>query len=466
MQDISLILKANNVPLFAQIFDYFKGLIQDGVLLPGMPLPSIRKCADALGVSKNTVESAYQLLRSEGYVVSHAQKGYTVIPSTLKSDTNAGTDKTKETAIAEPLIHIDFKYGNLEFSSFPLYIWNKLRNEWIDQYGAAFEVQGDPHGELALREEIIRLLHQARGVQASPEQVIIGATPQQLVMLLCQILNRDETVIAVENPGYDGSRHSFENYGFHVKGIPLQEDGIDIQQLQQSVANIVYVSTSQQFQNKLVMPLSKRMELAAWVEADRTRYLIEDDYEWEFKYMDTFIPSIQSRNDTGQVVYVGSISKSILPLFSLSYMILPSSLLKLFKLRIPEYDQPVSRLDQLTYASFLEKGYWYKHLQKLRDYYRHKKSAFDRAMEAYMGNRVIIHGKDTGLHLFVTVLTDLTEQQLIQRALENGVKVYGTTRYWINPPHDKPTILLGFGSLEDRQIEEGIRILAESWFPI
>ncbi|WP_443147051.1 MocR-like pyridoxine biosynthesis transcription factor PdxR [Paenibacillus sp. HWE-109] len=445
-------------PLFYQIYDYFKQGILKEQLPYGTFLPSIRSCAQSLNVSKNTVESAYQLLVSEGYISNIPKKGYQIVHLVKKSGSSSfpiwSGDYTDE-------VRIDFRYGNIELSSFPLNQWNKARNQIIGHYQRNYEVEGDSQGENALRKELSRLLFEARGVISAPEQIIIGATPQQLVSLLCQLMDTRDYVIGVEDPGYDGARNTFINLGFRVHAIPLTTDGISIDELEKSPANVVYVSPSQQFLNKLTMPQDKRQQLVQWVYSKK--YIFEDDYEWEYKYENGFVASIQSLAPE-KVIYIGRISKTLLPVTNISYAVLPYEMLSLFHSRVTEYDQPVSRLDQLTFAQYVSNGYWYKHLQKVRKQYEEKSTAFFEAMSQNSQYFVEVEAKDTGLHAFVTVKSSKSESELIKLGKMNGVQVYGTSRYRYHMTGKYPTVLLGYGSLSCKEIHLGIKLLTEAWF--
>ncbi|MFD3448961.1 PLP-dependent aminotransferase family protein [Microbacteriaceae bacterium 4G12] len=458
MREFSLNLLSNQKPLFFQIYSYFKDEILQGQLQFNVFLPSIRSCAQSLKVSKNTIENAYQLLASEGYICSVPKKGYKVI---YQGELNSYDNLTISEDSCNKNIHIDFRYGNIELSAFPFNQWNKVRNSFIANNQSDYMVEGKSQGEYILRKELSRLLYESRGVVSNPEQIIIGSTPQQLVSLLCQLLDMEKYVIGVENPGYDGARNTFLNHGFQVHAIPLTADGVSIEELEKSHADIMYVSPSQQFMSKMAMSQDKRQQLIQWVNSNK--YVIEDDYEWEFKYEDRYLPSIQSLYPE-KVIYIGRISKALLPVSNLSYLVLPYDVLSLFYSKVPEYDQPVPRLDQLTFSQYLSDGYWYKHLQKTRKQYEEKRKIFFKAIAHYMGDLVKIEGKDIGLHTFLTVNTTKTESELIALGLKKGVKVYGTSRYWFHKTGKYPTVLLGYGALDYSEIFRSIKLLAEAWF--
>ncbi|WGV60598.1 PLP-dependent aminotransferase family protein [Brevibacillus brevis] len=460
MRELSAIRFTEGESLFIQIYHFIKDEILRNQITYEEFLPSIRSCAQSLAVSKNTVEVAYQLLVSEGYVTSIPKKGYQV---TYKAGLPSRQHGTERDDSRIPQIRYDFRYGNIELGTFPFHPWNKLRNKLISYHQRTYMVEGLAQGEYVLRKELSKLLHETRGVLAKPEQIIIGATPQQLVSIVVQILDREKHVIGVENPGYDGARNTFLNGGYRVHGISLDADGVSIEELRQSGASVMYVSPSQQFINKMTMPLEKRNQLTLWAQSLSHSYLVEDDYEWEFKYQESYIPSIQSLSPQ-KVVYIGRLSKALLPLINVSYVVLPYELLSRFHQRVPEYDQPVSRLDQLTLAAYLSDGYWHRHLQHMRKNYVEKREVFLQAVTRYMDGCVEIEGKDTGLHVFLTVKSQCTEAELMERAYQKGVKVYGTARYWLHDTREQPTVLLGYGALTPDDIQEGIRLLASAWF--
>ncbi|MED4730787.1 PLP-dependent aminotransferase family protein [Aneurinibacillus migulanus] len=458
MREFSLNLSLSKKPIFFQIYSYFKNEILNGQLQYNDFLPSIRSCAQSFKVSKNTVEVAYQLLVSEEYIHNIPKRGYKVV---YQGKTKLHHDIAISDTSLTQAIRYDFRYGNIELNTFPFHQWNKVRNACIAHNQRNYMVEGKAQGEYGLRKELSRLLYESRGVLSNPEQIVVGSTPQQLVSLLCQILEIDKHIIGVENPGYDGARNTFLNYGFQVQPIPLIKDGVSIDELENSHANVMYVSPSQQFMNKMNMSQNKRQELVTW--AHSHTYIIEDDYEWEFKYQNDYLPSIQSLYPE-KTIYIGRFSKALVPIFNLSYIVLPYDVLFLFYSKVTEYDQPVSRLDQLTFSQYLSDGYWYKQLQKMRETYEEKRKIFFEAISQYMRHVVKAEGKDMGLHTFLTVKTDKTEAELIGLGVQKGVKVYGTSRYWFHTKEKYPTVLLGYGALSPSEIHNGIKLLAEAWF--
>lgn len=459
-------------PKYIQIYQHIKQEILNGAIPPGSHLPSIRKLASYLHISRNTVELSYQQLIAEGYVENRPRVG--LFAADLKKDSLALESFPQQSTLEErePVNHskeeeeyiYDFRHGNIDRTSFPLQLWRKLSNKIFREKSTAVFQYGDMQGELGLREEISRYLYRSRGVLCSPDQIIIGAGIQQLTCLLCQLIGPGQKKMAMENPGYYAARKIFENHTFEVDPIPLEHDGIDLKQLKQSRAKVVYVTPSHQFPYGMVMSISKRMKLLQWAE-EQNGLIIEDDYDGEFRYHTLPIPALQGLDAQGSVVYLGTFSKALLPSIRVSYMVLPPSLHKTYKKDFTTYEQTASKLHQMTLELFMREGHWEKHLRKVRKVYQRKHAALLAAIRTCLGNRVNIIGDTSGLHLLVEVNRHATDHQLVEEAKKLRVKVYPTSIYWTNKNENrKPVILLGFGGLEEDQIEEAVGLLKEAWF--
>jgi GntR family transcriptional regulator/MocR family aminotransferase len=451
-------------PLYVQLYQFIKNEICTGVIVTGTRLPSIRQLSSYLKVSRNTVDSAYQQLITEGYVESRPRSGLfvmsveftipaqQVLPPIVKVN---NTDKRD--------IEIDFRYGNVDSVHFPFAIWKKLTLRCLssDQYNLF--TYGDPQGEYELRLEIAKYLRYSRGVSCSPEQVVIGSGIQQLMSLLSLLIKQDRYTVAIEDPGYDGVRSVFERHGFHVKPIPLDEQGIKVNTLYNSKASVVYVTPSHQFPCGMIMPYSRRMQLLKWAE-ERDGIIIEDDYDGEFRYVGNPIPALQGLTLNNNVVYAGSFSKSFLPSIRMGYMILPMSLLERYKQDFGLYDHPVSIIHQMTLHQFMEQGHWERHIRRMRNLYQKKQALLIREIKSCLGDIVSITGNDAGLHILLEVRNGMTEKELIEHALTFKVGVYPVSRHWMESSRmENAMVQLGFGGLTDGQIIEGIKRLKKAW---
>ncbi|WP_326942964.1 PLP-dependent aminotransferase family protein, partial [Aneurinibacillus migulanus] len=458
-----------NEAKYVQIYRYIKTEIMKGNIPSGTRLPSIRKLAAYLHVGRNTIELAYQQLLAEGYVENRSRVG--VFVTEFEKDVSMSGSplfSIRQESINVTQRHTeylyDFRHGNIDQKSFPLSLWRTLSNEIFRTKQTEVLQYGEQQGELELRREIAHYLYQSRGVSCSAEQIIIGAGIQQLLILLSQLIGIDGQAIAMENPGYDGARAIFNNHRFQVQPIPLEQDGIHLQKLKQSKARIVYVTPSHQFPCGMVMSISKRMQILQWAE-EHDGMIIEDDYDGEFKYYTKPIPALQGLDSNGRVVYLGTFSKSLLPSIRLSYMVLPPRLLERYQSDFAIYEQPVSKIHQMTLELFMRNGYWERHLRKVRKIYQKKHAILLSTIENIMGDRVRIIGKNSGLHILVEIQRSITEEQLIEAAKHIGVKVYPTSKYWIHPDKSrKSIILLGFGGLTEEEIVKGITLLNQAWF--
>ncbi|WP_432766833.1 PLP-dependent aminotransferase family protein [Priestia megaterium] len=465
MKFTPLLNRKDDIPLYHQLYEYIKKEIVSSRVEVNDKLPSIRSLAAYLNVSRNTVDMAYQQLLAEGYVESKPKSGLYVTNTRFDL---LQTDR-KPTVFLHPHSETksctyDFRYGKVDSRLFPLNEWKKRYNESLQTYREALFTYQESQGEESLREEIATYLYQSRGVVCSKHQIVIGAGTQQSLSLLAQMLKQSIRDIAFENPCYDGATFVFKQHGFSLKPVSLNSKGINIQELYDSQTRAVYVTPSHQFPYGMIMPVSRRIELLEWAN-DCNGFIIEDDYDGEFRYKGSPIPSLQSLDSNGRVIYTGTFSKSFMPSLRISYLVLPEVLLKTYhEQRFSLYEQAVPTLHQQTLGLIMKNGEWNKHLRRVRTAYQLKHSTLLAALQKEFNENITISGELAGLHILVRVHNDMNEQQLINAARKQDVSVYGTSRYWLTEvPKQKPHILLGFGSLRREEIEEGIRRLKKAW---
>lgn len=456
----------NGESLYFQLYQFIKKEIESGRISAGDKLPSKRKLANHLNISQTTVETAYEQLHAEGYIESIPRKGFYVIE--LQNDL-FGSEKaihnSEENRAIEPVESdlIDFSHGKIAFEAFPYSIWRRLSIQSLYEESACVFLNGERQGEIGLREELAHYLYQSRGVRCSPEQIIIGAGTQYLISLLTMIIGRD-SVFSMEEPGFHRTRETFKDQEVLLKSIPLDRYGINIEKLFASHAKVAYVTPSHQFPNGMVMPIKRRGELLQWA-IDRDGYIIEDDYDGEFRYKGKPIPSLQGLDTHRRVIYLGTFSKSLIPSLRISYMVLPSSLLERYNQHFTIYKQTVSRLHQHTLEQFMKNGHWERHLNRMRTVYRKKQSALIDSIGKYIGSQVKVIGADSGLHILLEVNNHMSETELIEEAEKFGVKVYPTSVYYEKKESILSTmILLGFGGVTEQEIDQGIQLLNKAWF--
>jgi len=459
----------SNEPLYFQIYKQLKDKILSGEFTENSKLPSTRILAKTLNVGRNTVEYAYLQLCSEGYVDSKVGSGFII----NKIDNVSYPELEKQNSFNYPATpnvsnvfeyKYNFQYGKLNPDDFPLKLWRKYTNYSLSSLSVRNMVAyNDRQGELELRMEIMKYLKMSRGVHCQPEQIVICAGIQPCLTLLCQLFRQYSTDIAFEDPAYDGARDVFINNGFNVIPIMMEEDGIDLVQLEKTSAKIVYLTPSHQFPTGAVLPIGKRMNLLDWAER-KDGIIIEDDYDSELRYNSRPIPSVQNLDMNNRVVYIGTFSKTLAPALRLSYMVLPEPWRDRYQKIFAKYNNPVPWLQQKTLEYFMSLGHWDRHLRKVCLIQKKKHDVMIRTIRELMGDNVIIHGENAGLHVLLEFFHG-KEQDLIDKAKNYGVIVYPVSRYWLCPEkYAGNMVLLGFSSLNEQDIVNGLQLLKQAWF--
>ena len=467
MNELTISLNANDtLPMYEQIYNYIKKDIQNGVLSCGHRLPSTRALSSHLDVSPSTTQMAYDQLVSEGYIESVPCRGYFVCQLDglyhLKSGTN------------EPLVYedqhpeqfaYDFSPNGIALESFPFNAWRKVtRNVLTDDNKELFNI-GAPQGEYEFRKTISEYLHQSRGVSCEPEQIIIGAGSDYLLMLLHQLLD-PSLVIAMENPTYHQAYQTFTSLDRKVVPVELDRNGMSIHALLKSGASIAYVMPSHQFPLGIVMPIKRRGELLLWAAESKDRYIIEDDYDSEFRYKGKPIPALQGNDTLGKVIYLGTFSKAIAPAIRMSYMVLPKSLLARYRQKLKFYSSTVSRIDQTIVNSFIQQGYYERHLNKMRALYKNRHDTLLNALKSFEPY-FTIEGDHAGIHLLLTARFPVKEAALIDAAKKYNIRVYPLSRYYIqSEPLSKTTVIIGYANISNDDILSGIKKLQKAWKPL
>ncbi|MEI4623001.1 PLP-dependent aminotransferase family protein [Bacillus pfraonensis] len=454
----------SQTPIYIQIYEYMKQEILKGTLPSETRLPSHRNLALQLGISRITIESAYQQLAAEGYVESKPKRGIFVAEVDVDVIPNKQQKRSYplETTGNE-LIHFDCSQGNIDQTAFPLSNWKRAIQESLLQYENDLFTKEDPQGEQILRAHIAKYLYHARGVHCTPKQIIIGAGTQPLLWLLLQLLGKQKSY-AIENPGFHRVKAIIQSCGLLSYPVPLDEKGINISSLNDCNANVAYVTPSHQFPYGMIMPLSKRLELLKWANA-KQGYIIEDDYDGEFRYVGKPIPSLQGLDTNERVIYMGTFSKSFLPSLRMGYIVLPNHLLEAYKELGGIFKQTVSKMQQLALAIFIQKGDWDRHLNRVRTLYKKKHHRLVKSLMNQMGTNVDILGDQSGLHIVLRVHNGMTEQELIQSAAEKHVKLYPLSIYdSVNNLQKEAYVLLGFGGIPIDSIETVVTLLKKAWF--
>lgn len=458
-------------PLYMQIYEQFKSQIITKEIPKGSKLPSIRSLSLTLDVSRNTVETAYMQLSSEGYIESKPGSGFIALELEsmelikLANKDSEYIDDTRSTRVElDENDNYKYNFNNrcISAEEFPLTTWRKISNQCLSSnFVENFMDYNAKWGDYGLQVQLAKYLKKARGVSCKPEQIIISCGLEYSLSLLCQLFREDFDNIAIEDPGYMEATDIFINHGYKVSPISLNRDGINVDELSDSSAKMVYVTPSHQFPMGTVLPIKKRLKLLDWARKNHG-YIIEDDYDSEFRYKSKPIPSLQSIDSLGCVIYMGSFSKSLSPTIRISYMILPESLLERYNKLFNWYHITVSFMQQKILQQFMEQGHWDRHLRKVHLNAIRKHELLIRSIEKYMGYDVIIHGKNSGLHILLEFKNGMNEEELIKKAKQSGVQVLPVSTFWVNKDnYSKNMIMLAFGGVALDEIESGIKALSE-----
>ena len=389
-----------NESLYMHLYQCIRQDIVDGKLVSGEKLPSKRSFAKNLGVSTITIENAYAQLLSEGYIYSIPKKGFYVsdFKNNVIKPVKLTTENVKLSSGQSDFL-ADFSSNQTRPENFPFSIWAKLMRETFNTNSPELMTKPPCGGIMGLRQAIATHLEQFRGMHVQPEQIFIGAGTEYLYGLLIQLLGFDKKY-AIENPGYEKIAAIYNSYNVAYHYIPMDNNGILVDELEKSEADVVHISPSHHFPTGIVTPISRRYELLGWAAASADRYIIEDDYDSEFRYKGKPIPALQGMDQNGCVIYMGTFSKAIAPAIRVGYMVLPEALLSVYLAKGRFYSSTVSRVDQRILAKFISGGYFERHLNRMREIYKGKHDALLGELKP-LEKRFEITGEFAGLHVLL-----------------------------------------------------------------
>jgi GntR family transcriptional regulator / MocR family aminotransferase len=452
-------------PFYRQLYIHIRTLIQNGVIKDGTKLPSIRSLMQQLQISKTTVETAYHMLLEEGYVRSKERSGLIVInPAVTKPPAPSSTldPISNQTFRALTGSHeknfIDFNLLALDGELFPIRTWKSVVSEAISLHNQYIHHYGDPRGEYGLRESLTEYLQRSRGVVCSPEQILIGTGLSYSIQLLFRLLGDHN--VGIEKSGIAQVRKIFIQNKFHLIPISMNETEPLEQELERSRIRNLYVTPSHRPSGD-PLSYSLRQQMLQWAQQNKG-YLIEDDYDGELRLYGKPIPSLQSLDQNGVVIYIGTFSKVFTPALRMNYMILPLPLMEKL-LTFDHLLSPPSRIDQWAMQLFISRGHWYRHLKRIRKSYRLKQQALVQILNKYMPSHVQVEGSKTGLHIELSIKSSLGTEQFIQLARNHGVLIYGSQDTELQSTHGISKVYLGFGGISEKEMERGVRLLKRAW---
>ncbi len=454
--------KNTSKPLYEQLYLGIKNAIISKRIEVGAKLPSKRKLADFLNISQTTIEIAYAQLLAEGYITSKPRVGFFV-------EAIDDLPYVQKESVLDPVVpvlkqkfNIDFHPGKIDLSGFPFSTWRKYAKNIFDEQYKELLLTGHPQGEYELRTEIAKYVFQSRGVLCSPEQIVIGSGTEQLLPMITQLFD-PLSEYAIENPGYKTVNRILKHHNRTIYPIQVDDEGLRITDLEQTNANIVYVTPSHQFPTGAVLSATRRSQLLNWAAQQTNRYIIEDDYDSEFRYLGKPISSLQGLDKNEKVIYMSTFTKSLMPSLRVAYFVLPNSLLSQYHKIFTYYTSTVPRFDQHILANFMRDGHFAKHLNKMRKSYKKKHDRMTETLETYYPG-IPISGEHAGMNVVISVPNKISEIQLKEKASEHGIGVYPLSDYMITPiDHQTPQFLLGFGGLEIESIDDAIHKLMSIW---
>ncbi|GGP07198.1 MocR-like pyridoxine biosynthesis transcription factor PdxR [Oceanobacillus neutriphilus] len=453
-----------STPLYEQLYEFIKQEIVEERLPYGQKLPSKRKLANHLEVSQNTVETAFEQLVAEGYITSRPRKGFYVLAHGDLEFVEHSIKKEGPKFEKEPAILFDLSPNKIDTEAFPFSQWRRLNRQVIDEANHDLLLLGDPKGDKELREAIAHYVYHARGIDCDPDTIVVGAGIEVLMQQLLSLLP-GSTVFGIEDPGYQLMVKLITHFGFLGRALGMSEEGVSIEAVRLLEPDYIYVTPSNHFPYGTVTSISRRNQLLQWVNEAENRFIIEDDYDSEFRYVGKTIPPMKKMDFNDRVIYLGSFSKSLIPSLRISYMILPKKLLEQYRNRLSFHHSTVSRIDQHVLARFIQEGYFEKHLNRMRKIYRRKFEFVQQLFEAYKPSIQLL-GEQSGLHVVCEVRNGLTEEEIMKRAEQQKIKLYPISYYASkNAVVSHPQFVIGFAGMKEQEIEKAVQHLITIFQP-
>ncbi len=476
-------------PLYQQVYRAARRAILTAELAPRTRVPSTRALAKDLGVSRNTVILAYDQLLAEGYIATREGSG-TFVAGNLPEDLTEAirsdrTDPASHEIFSPRLsdyaariapfgehqevsweakntpLSFDFRYGRPNFFDFPHETWCRVLARRARRASIRQLDYGPPAGRNELRSAIAEYLWRSRGVVCTPEQVVVVNGSQQALDLAARVLINPGDQVVIEEPHYPGAHLTFEGAGATIVHAELDRDGMRIDSIPEDAdIRLAYITPAHQFPSGVSMPLQRRLEVLAWAEQHGT-LIFEDDYDSEFRYTGRPVEALQGLDRAGRVLYAGTFSKLMFPALRLGYLVLPAALVTPVVTAKAICDTGSPALEQLALADFIQEGHFERHLRRARARNARRREALLTALDKYFGDRIEVTGVNAGLHVLVWLRGFASRRlpALRRRAAEQGVGIYPVTPYYHEPPKTAG-LVLGFASLQEKEIDQGIQRLA------
>lgn len=451
------------------LYESLKNEILEGRIKPHEKIPSKRELSEHLGISVITVQNAYLQLIDEGWIYSIEKKGYFAeeTGSFPKSNRDLPDRKNDEkvgqfSGISESKLLADFTSNSTQAQAFPFATWTKVNKTVLAEYTTSILDRQDFRGTLFLRQEICRYLKNFRGMNILPEQVVIGAGTESLYSMVIKFFGQDK-IYGMENPGYKKLSLIFSSSGCQCIPLSMDENGLNIKNLKDSGVEIVHVTPSHHFPSGSVMSVKRRNELLEWAEKS-AGYILEDDYDSEFRFLGQPLQSLYTADRNGRTFYMNTFSKTLSPSFRISFMVIPLPILKDFVEKLGFYSCTVGSFEQYTLAQFMKEGHFERHIRRMKNYYKNLRNSLIYALEHENHHKnITILEEHAGLHFLMKVQSEKSGKELQKVLLENGIKVALLWDYDLSHSKDlsekDATFVINYSGIEKEKIQEIVKIM-------
>ena len=442
-----------NEPLYIQLYNSIADAIENGYIQNKTKLPPRRKLAEELNIAEITVDGAYKMLQDTGYVTIVPRQGCFVSFKTTEYD----SDMPWDTASAEQFV---FTANGIDTTMFPRTDYAKIIRNTV--YNDGIDILSHPakNGEFKLRNAISKYLYSFRNIKCPPWQIIVGAGQEYLITSFASVFN-DDTIFAMEDGGYSRSYYAFKSYNKIIKTLPSGMDGFNIKDLYESGADIFYATPEHHFPTGHKMTRRQKEQLLAWASESPDRYIIEDCYDCEINSETS--ESLFAMDKNNKVVLLNSFSRSICSSFRTAYMVIPETLLSLWKQKHRYYYALVPQLEQYALAEFISNGHFVKHYKKMRRIYKERRETLKKALINSFGDKVHISENSDNVCVIITLKIGLTENEIMRIARDAGVKFFSIKNHCIDCSRMPDcTFILGIGELTNSQIKEAVKVLHQA----
>jgi len=455
------ICNSSDIPIYMQIYRYIRNEIESGNIKSDEKLPSKRVLASHLNISVVTVENAYGQLLSEGYIRAERGRGFFA----EKYDISLKTKEKSEVKESYPDVEFNFGTSVADTSLFPFSVWAKLSRATLNEKTTDLLNSCDFRGLKQLREEIAHHLRRFRGMDISPDRIVIGAGSEYLIGIIINLLGRD-MAYGVENPGYRKIYDIFSINTSRVFPVPVDEQGASVSAISGFGINVIHVTPSHHFPLGVTMPVTRKQQLLNWSYEKGERYIIEDDCDCEFSYDNRPSPTLQSYDTQGTVIYLNTFTRTIAPSVRIGYMVLPERLMEKFNTKLNFYSCPVPVFEQFTLAKFIGEGYFERHINRLKKAFRQRRDMLTSCIKnSTLADISEISGESSGIHFLLKVSNGMSQSEMIKSALQKGIKIHSVSEYYSFPAYNIPEdmLILGFSGISSEQISDAIEILSCIW---